>query len=96
MSVPVAEMEFERMMNLLRPFAWDLVSKKSEADRLELTIRKQFTVNEMLVRETTLNRAKNPLKAFGWEVVSEQVADTVFTLTARKTLSPELSRAVMV
>lgn len=93
MALPVQEMEFERIMNMLRPFDWVLEEKKILNGKLELTVRRGFEAKEILIKDTILARAKNPLRMMGWEVVQESQTEKFLLIKARKELGAELKEA---
>ncbi|MBA7496729.1 hypothetical protein ES702_07338 [subsurface metagenome] len=93
MAIPVQEMEFERIMNMLRPFDWVLQEKKVTNSKLEMTVKRAFEPKEEPIKETILSRAKNPLRMMGWEVGRESYIPGFIILNASKDLSPELKAA---
>lgn len=93
MTLPVQEMEFERIMNMLRPFDWVLEEKKILGGTLEMTIKRAFSDKEIPLKETILVRAKNPLRLMGWEVVQESIISGFIILKARKDLGVEMKEA---
>lgn len=90
MGIPITEMEFERIMNMLRAYEWILLEKKVIDRKLEMVVEKHLKTTEEPIKETILTRAKNALHTFGWKVVEESTKENIIKIKAEKTLGAEI------
>jgi len=81
-------LEFERVKNLVTAFHWEVIKEEIQDEDIVLVIRKNITLEVVILPSIEKDRLRNLVESFGWYIFREESQDEwiVMSLKRKRTL----------
>jgi len=91
MAVDRRSFQLQQMLNLVFQLKWEQLSSRFVGDRIEASIRRRFTDEQMPVKQFEIDKMHNLVRTFGWNAESTLVDDGLVTVNLFKVMVQEVS-----
>ena len=77
-------LEFERVKNLVTAFHWEVIKEEIQDEDIVLVIRKNITIEVVILPSIEKDRLRNLVESFGWYIFREESQDEWIVVSMRK------------
>ena len=77
-------LEFERIKNVVVSFHWEVIKEEIQNENIVLVIRKNITLEIVILPSIEKDRLRGVVEAFGWAIFKEEAVDEWIIVSMRK------------